>query len=362
MTENQQNTQDHLAVAILEIGYFHTTAESGYKTKFVDFRFSQPGVDRSLKQLTKRLLSAPSEIRSGKYQLLVVRSLGRYVFRRDTKFIINLIRYILRSYIIYCAKLAKRNGLRVAVNDTNDDAYLDRQDLRLLDICDKYFQRELPSNLYKFFAKTDSFHLEGCLTAESGIHHERCAKLRPFPIGITSTHDTPNRIDREPRFAKEFDAAAKKYDVFFAGNTTHSYPRRHGIQQLRLMEREGYRVLILENQVPVQEFWDLMSQSWLTWSPEGLGWDCYRHYEAALAKSVPLMNQSPNLRYKPLIHGQHAVFYDIIDGGLADAAKAALGDKASLARMAVAAREHVLEYHVPAKRAEYLIRETLGTA
>lgn len=357
--ENKINPEEALKVSILEIGYFHTTMESGCDSKFVDFRFCQAGTDRSMLGLTKRLWSARTQIRSGKYDLVVIRSLGRYVFRKEINFIVNAIRYILRIYIIYCAKIAKKQNIKVAIVDTNDDAYLDKQDLHLLDYCDKYFQRELPANLFKFFAKTTSVHMEGCLTAGSEIHRQRCDKLRPFPIGITSTHDSPHRIDQEERFSEKFDESNKKYDLFFAGNTAHSYPRRHGIEELRLLASEGYRVLILERPVPVQEFWDLMSQSWLTWSPEGLGWDCYRHYEAALAKSVPLINQSPNLRHKPLIHGQHAIFYDIIDGGLADAAKAALKDKASLAKISVAAREHVLKYHIPARRADYLIREAM---
>ena len=66
---------------------------------------------------------------------------------------------------------------------------------------------------------------------------------------------------------------------------------------------------IADRRLSQTEYWKRMSQAWLTWSPEGLGWDCFRHYEAPLAGSIPVINSPTIVRYVPLIDGVHAFYY-----------------------------------------------------
>ena len=67
-----------------------------------------------------------------------------------------------------------------------------------------------------------------------------------------------------------------------------------------------------------EEFYRRCAQAWIIWSPEGHGWDCFRHYEALACGSVPLINQPTIERYRPLLDGVHALYYDP-EPGRADA-------------------------------------------
>jgi len=104
---------------------------------------------------------------------------------------------------------------------------------------------------------------------------------------------------------------AKKTDVFFAGGLDHRLNRRSGLRQLVQLKTEGYSIDIVLERLPLDEFLRRCAQACLVWSPEGHGWDCQRHYEAAVAGSVPLM-QSPTIyRHAPLMDNEHGIYYNI---------------------------------------------------
>ena len=52
---------------------------------------------------------------------------------------------------------------------------------------------------------------------------------------------------------------------------------------------------------------------------------------------------------------QHAVYCDLEPGGLVRAVETALADKQKLERMAIAAREPVLRYHIPRALVDHVI-------
>jgi len=97
------------------------------------------------------------------------------------------------------------------------------------------------------------------------------------------------------------------------------------------------------------------------WSPEGLGWECLRHYEAALAGSVPLMQSPSILRYAPLQEGEHAFYYYLEGEHLAFRIRQALQNRARLVEMGRAARQHVLQWHTHEALGRYVIEETRRT-
>jgi glycosyltransferase involved in cell wall biosynthesis len=86
------------------------------------------------------------------------------------------------------------------------------------------------------------------------------------------------------------------------------------------------------------------AQAWITLSPAGLGWDCYRHMEAALAGSVPLVSAPTIHRYRPLLIGEQCLSYHPDEDRIADIVGTALADKERLQAMAHSAREHVRKH------------------
>jgi hypothetical protein len=119
-------------------------------------------------------------------------------------------------------------------------------------------------------------------------------------------------------------------------------------------------VVISSAPLPYPDFIAALARSWLVLSPEGYGWDCYRHYEACLAGSVPVINRPSYHRPLFLQHGVHCFYYDLGQGSLAALLLAVLANKDRLMGMAEAGREHVLANHTRSAVARYMLREIAG--
>jgi len=119
---------------------------------------------------------------------------------------------------------------------------------------------------------------------------------------------------------------------------------------------------IVEGRIGYTEYTERMARAWLTWSPEGLGWECFRHYEAPLVCTVPVINSPTIVRYEPLQDGVHAIYYHPDEPhSLGDKIRSALADKDRLRLIALTARSHVLKYHVrPRPLADALLKIGLG--
>lgn len=241
----------------------------------------------------------------------------------------------------------------IAVIDFEDLPVINRSHLFLLDRCRTYFKRELPADHWRLFLKTAHANLPTPRFRLRPRQQQRLLKVRPISLGLRM--DSRALLPDQP--------VEKTADIFFAGAIEGSSTvRARGFNELQELRRRGYAVDIPDRPLPPAEFLKRCAGAWLTWSPEGLGWDCFRHYEAAACGSTPLINQPQIERHQPLRDGEHAIYYDVERGGLVRAASAALADKPRLQRIAEAARAHVLTHHTKAAIVRYVIGETLSLA
>ncbi len=259
---------------------------------------------------------------------------------------------LMRAYGPEIARLRSRS--RLIVVDLEDLPVINPSNLPLLDASHLWFKRELPTDHWRVFNKTAHPNLPTPRFRLDARHRGRIAKLRPISIGL------PEQTDGQPPRA----AQAKTTDVFFAGRVTGSSTiRARGWSELQALAAEGrIRLDIPEQRLPLAEFYRRCASAWLVWSPEGLGWDCFRHYEAPLCFSTPVINSPLIDRHAPLIAGEHAVYYDPEPGGLSRAVLRALSDKPSLARMAEAARSHLLACHTRDALARHVVDTSLHEA
>ena len=239
----------------------------------------------------------------------------------------------------------------LVVVDLPDLPLITKNNLFLLDRCKLYFKRELPADNWQVFQKTAHRNSPTPRFRNSQRQLERIAKLRPLPLGIPMDRENMLPIESRP----------KKTDIFFAGMINGSSTvRKKGMAELLALRERGIKVDIPEGRLPVEEFYRRCAEAWLTWSPEGLGWDCFRHYEAPACGSVPLINRPTIERFMPLIDGEHAIYYDIEPGGLTSAAMKALADKPLLTAIANQAKTHVMSHHTPASIAHYILSTSLN--
>ncbi|MEZ5786293.1 MAG: glycosyltransferase [Xanthobacteraceae bacterium] len=238
----------------------------------------------------------------------------------------------------------------IAALDHEDIPVINRSNFFLLDRCTVYFKRELPPDRWRLFLKTGHANLPTPRFRHNDGYRAWLDKLRPISLGLPLATPEPFPVG----------CADKTTDLFFAGRTdASSSVRQRGLAELKALREQGIIVDIAEAPLPRSEFYRRCAQARLTWSPEGLGWDCFRHYEAAACGSVPLMNQPTIERHEPLLQGVHAVYYDIERGALTRAVHEALAEKPRLEAMGRAAREHVLTHHTPTAIARHIVRTAL---
>jgi glycosyltransferase involved in cell wall biosynthesis len=239
----------------------------------------------------------------------------------------------------------------LAVLDLEDVPYIDPSRFFLLDRAQLYFKRELPPDRWRVFTRSGHAELPTPRFRKLPRFTARVAKLRPTSLGLP--------LDFVPAILP----GEKTADVFFAGLVEGSSTiRAAGLRELLALRDRGVTVDIPEGRMPRDEFYARCARAWLTWSPEGLGWDCFRHYEAPACGSVPVINRATIARHAPLHDGEHAFFYDPEDGELTRTILGALADKPRLAAMADAARDHVLAHHTARALATRVVSETLAVA
>jgi len=241
----------------------------------------------------------------------------------------------------------------IAVTDTADYPAVNSDAFFLLRYACVYFKSELPSDHWRVFTRTAHANLPTPRFRRKKHWQNAIAKIRPLALGLPTgaTADTPQ------------SAPTKTADVFFSGAIEGSSTVRvQGIGELMALRERGVVVDIPEGRLSRKDFYERMAGAWLAWSPEGLGWDCFRHYEAPACGAVPVVNQPGIAWHMPLIPGQHAFFYNPVPGGLSETILAALADKKRLQAMAAAGRAHVLTHHTNEALARYVVETTLSVA
>jgi hypothetical protein len=238
----------------------------------------------------------------------------------------------------------------IAVIDTGDFPYINRVDLFLLERCKFYFKRELPPDHWRLFTNTAHRELPTRRFRRQSRLRHHLDKLRPISLGLPGTMKDLQPADLD-----------KTADVFVSsGVEGTSTVRQAGMREIVALRDRGFRIDIAEGRLSPQEFYRRCAQAWIVWSPEGLGWDCFRHYEALGCGSVPLINQPTIERHRPLINGVHALYYDPEPGFLTQAIEAALTDKDRLRTIARDGKAYVLAHHTLTAIANYVVETTLG--
>ena len=245
------------------------------------------------------------------------------------------------------------NGVPILAVDNGDSRTIARHNHFLLDKAQYFFKRELPVDRWQVLSHSAHAGMPGPRFRSLPRNRQRIQKLRPISVGVWPDNPAPEQLPFPEKTADVFVALKRE------GEST---VRSGGLDQLRALAAKGLVLDIAEGRLAHAEYLERMSRAWLTWSPEGLGWDTFRHYEAPLVHTVPVINSPTIVRYAPLQDGVHAIYYTPDDPtSFAGKIIAALADKDRLRRLAAAARLQVLKFHTrPEALANYLLRVGLG--
>jgi glycosyl transferase family 1 len=245
--------------------------------------------------------------------------------------------------------VARYSHIPVVVLDYNDTASVSIPGLPLLDRSIAYFKRELPLDPAKaLFNVVPRFRTHRRVMSSAFFERNR-TKFRPISAAVS---------EETAQIAKHL-RPEKTVDVFFAGSRLNSEIRRRGFDELGELAKRGYIIDVSEGGLSKRDYLERCARSRLTWSPEGFGWECLRHYEASLCGSVPLLSSPGIRRYQPLQDGVHAYIYSDEPGGLVHAVETALAQKPALELMAGRARQHALAHHTHERICEHIVATSL---
>lgn len=340
-------------MALMHAAYPDTTHHWSTLPGFRPSREHQrPVTLASLPALSRALASADYDlvvVHPGSFSPWQLQALSRSLFRRSA----------LRGDIPYFRSFGQemirgRVTAPIAVWDWDDPAVIDRHNVFLLDAATLYFKRELPPDYWRLFAGTLHRRVPTPRFRAVPRNRQRIAKICPISLGLPL-----NREDVAT--ARPVPDSDKTADIFFTGRVADSSTvRQQGLIEIMKLKEKGYRVDIPDNSLSLSDYLARCARAWVTWSPEGYGYDCFRTYEAAICGSVPVLNRPTIHRYQPLREGEHCFYYDVEEGDLTRVMEAALADRARLSRMAKAAGDLVRAEHTQAALARYVAETTLA--
>jgi len=234
----------------------------------------------------------------------------------------------------------------VAALDYADEAVIGRHAFFLLDRATRFFKRELPQDATRAFLGPTSPFTSLPAIQKSAVYQRNASKLLPISSGVPDEF-----LDTLPPIFPE-----KEIDLFYSGASSHSAVRERGRRLLESLKGEGLRIDCVDGGLPRGEYFRRAARAWLAWSPEGYGWETFRHYEMLFAGTVPVINRPTIQRYAPLVDGIHCRFYDADGDDLLRVVRDALQDRGQLARIATQGRAHVMRHFTHRAICEYVAR------
>jgi hypothetical protein len=341
---------------ILEIGDFHYVKREYPDRTTLLWTGRKPPTDLDRSQyfdcMPARLLRTMADVRSGKYDLVIA-----YMGLRSPWHPRNWLRSLASDPLRPASALGRvfgiawlrfvRIGTPFVVLDMNDAFIMGRHNFFLLDKADIAFKRELSTDRWHILCHSVHPALPTRRIRREQRWQRRLEKIRPIALPSPA-------IDTSALWQGEFPE--KTVDVFFSGNVTeNAWVRRVGATDLEQLAAHGVKVDFPAERLAPAEFHRRLARAWLAWSPAGFSWECFRTSEAAQCLAVPVLNFPTVELHRPLINGEHVLYYNPEPGGLVRAVEAALADRERLKRMALAARAHVLAHHTPRALVDHVI-------
>ena len=353
----EQNTKKYKILALGEIGQFQDYINDNFHCvsihkKNVEIRYKNG-----------RLFSIPlffelrKKIKDKYYDLILCGSNPYPIYLHDRSLFKNIRNFLYMLFFDFPSLglsmlplLLRKTKIPITGINSNDMPKIPKEDFYLLEKCRYYFMRELPQNKRLLFLNANKRSNDLHSIKDNQFYSEVIKKIYPISCGASD------------HIAKHEQTNLKDIDIFFCGNVNNSTVRKDGINALKKLEEEGYKVLCITDRIPFPEFYDYCARSWLVWSPNGFGWDCFRHYEIGLAESVPVINYPTIIRYQPLMEGEHCFYYGVEGDHLYQVIKNALKDKDRLKFMGKRAKRHCLQHHTQSKILQYVVETTLAKA
>ncbi len=280
------------------------------------------------------------------YDVVVTRCLGS-VNSFGRPIWVHLVRTAIGWGLEGLARYAARGTrVRLAVIDLADEGTIHPRDRRLFWRSNLYFKRELADNLWHTLETVLPRGAVAGVCVVPPLGSSLTERLRPISLGIDES------AARAP-----IPAARKSHDVFYSGLSS-LVPSRVALPAiLDDLKARGWRVAMPRERLDFEQYREMMAGSRLCLSPGGVGWDCFRHYEAVAFGSVPVFDFRSIRQRAPFRHGVDCFYVDSQDDVASRIDEFLKTPDATLDAMAAAAQRRLNEHFTFHALARYVMAE-----
>jgi len=248
-------------------------------------------------------------------------------------------------------------GLPVAWINRTDRGGVPDGSAWFFDRCHAAFIREMhPDPRMAFLGLEDCPSLSRKLSGwkeSPARYQERIQKIFPISLGLPDA----DGFSGTPEPPKEWDV------LYGYGQDFRDKPLRDRLlEELKVASRRLNLKFQLVDRLPKSDWIRAMQSSHLCFSPPGVGWDCWRHYEAMAAGCVPLLTYPTILGHHPPVDGLHAFYFAPEPGGLTRGLEQALSARPRWAEMAKTGRGWVAQHHAFPVLRSHVMQTTLRQA
>lgn len=348
---------------ILEIGVRSVlVSNSKAEVVFCDLSQGDANSDRSLSSGGKGILGflkRLSKLEVTSFDVIVIHGFVSAIPRARSKAVVKA---LARQYLgIRIRRLAKVKKIPLVLIDQGDWLLFNQLDLAFIEQSVLVLKRELGVDILRSFEGTQftgasrlgviDFHL-------NSLGARNIDKIFPMPLGFGPNEDRLRTLLNLIPNAKKTESNERLWDVCFIGAVEGRPLRAEALQVLKELEKErAMKILIVSERLEFDEYVKILLDSHFCLSPSGFGWDCYRHYEAAICGAIPIMNYPDIRRWAPLLDGKHCLLYDP-DEGVRGALDRSLdlqpAEKTSMRRLA---KERAMESHSREGISQYALQE-----
>ena len=236
------------------------------------------------------------------YEVVCVLSAGHGCMSRPNAYL-KKIKWVISMWVrnLLIRFLLRDNDKKLIVIDLVDDTTIAPIDSFLAKRCSLYYKRELCIDVIGSLERISPWWQHYGMAFNDSWYKKIAPNLRPISLGIIEI--------------PKLESYEREYDVFYVGNNRGFHRQRLAVEKaLKILHLEhGVKVYHPNKRLSKEDYWRALYSSKVSISPSGVGWDCFRHYEVAAAKTALCISRPTIIASKPFLDGEECLYWDDVE-------------------------------------------------
>jgi|GEM_PF-4497306 len=176
-----------------------------------------------------------------------------------------------------------------------------------------------------------------------------------LPDSSFKVHSLPCWVYQPESFTTRPPLSWADRDIdLFCAFSVNSEAKKTALEWTKRFLTKNIKIFIADSPLSSTDFHEHMARSKIVLSPEGIGYHCFRHYQAMMHGAVPLVSM-PNRIVTDLAHGKNSLLYENHEDSFRKTFSGALHDGTKLQALAIKCRECWEQHHSPSAVGDKLV-------